>query len=172
MSHHPLSDEPVAAFIGLGSNLGDSQARLHSAISEIDRLPRTGVGLRSSLFRSLPMGVIDQPLFLNAVVRIETRLPPAALLAELQKIERRFGRIRKLRWGPRSLDLDILVYGNIILDEPGLIIPHPGIPSRSFVLYPLLQIAPGLKIPGMGTPSDLIRHCPGPVPKRLPAPPR
>ncbi|MBS1269697.1 MAG: 2-amino-4-hydroxy-6-hydroxymethyldihydropteridine pyrophosphokinase [Gammaproteobacteria bacterium] len=110
------------------------------------------------------MGIVSQPSFINAAVQIETRLQPPKLLAELQKIERRFGRIRALRWGPRTLDLDILVYADIILDRPGLLIPHPRIPCRPFVLYPLLELTSNLYIPGMGTPSSLIRCCRGPVP--------
>lgn len=113
------------------------------------------------------MGSVSQPVFTNAVVEIHTRLSPRALLAELQKIERRGGRVRKLRWGPRTLDLDILLYADIILDQDDLTIPHPGIPARSFVLYPLREIAPNLEIPGMGTPASLITTCPGPAPRRL-----
>ena len=153
-------------YVGLGSNLGDRPSRLRKGIAGIDRLPRTRVVRRSSFYRSLPMGVIDQPLFLNAVVQIRTRLTPLDLLEELQKIERRSGRIRKLRWGPRTLDLDILVYGDIIMDREDLRIPHPGIPIRLFVLYPLLQIAPRLPIPEMGTPVSMVKECPGPAPKR------
>lgn len=160
-------DEPVAAYIGLGGNLGDRRATLNKAVAAIDRLPRTRVGRRSSFYRSRPMGGISQPPFLNAVVRIRTRLPARALLAALQGIERRCGRVRKLRWGPRTLDLDILVYGDTIMDEHGLVIPHPGIPARSFVLYPLREIAANLEIPGMGTPRSLIRGCGGPAPLRL-----
>lgn len=160
-------DRAVAAYIGLGSNLGDRVRRVRSALSHLDRLPQTRVNRRSSLYRSVPVGVVDQPLFINAVVRVRTRLTPEALLVELQKIERRFGRIRKLRWGPRSLDLDILVYGGVVRDEPALVVPHPGIPHRPFVLYPLLEIAPNLDVPGMGTPADMARRCPGPAPRRL-----
>lgn len=167
VSRQQIRDESVAAYIGLGSNLGDSAARLRAAVSALDRLPATKVRGCSSLYQSIPMGVIQQPMFINAVGRIDTRLTPEALLAELHKIERRFRRIRKLRWGPRSLDLDILVHGNIVRDQPGLIVPHPGIPLRSFVLYPLLEIAPGLNIPGMGTPAELVRRCRGPAPARL-----
>lgn len=159
------NDGPVTVYIGLGSNLGDGPARLREAVAGIARLPRTLAGARSGLYRSLPMGSVSQPPFTNAALQITTRLAPAALLAELHKIERRFGRIRTLRWGPRTLDLDILVYGGIILERPGLSLPHPGIPCRSFVLYPLREIAPRLEIPGMGTPGELIKR------RRL-APPR
>lgn len=155
----------MTAYIGLGGNLGDAPARLRGAATSIARLPQTLAGARSGLYLSLPMGSVSQPLFTNAVLAIRTRLPPETLLAALQKIERRFGRVRKLRWGPRTLDLDILVYGDVILKRPGLLLPHPGIPDRAFVLYPLRQIAPGLTIPGMGTPEELIKR------RRL-APPR
>lgn len=160
-------ESPVTAFIGLGSNLGNGPARLQSAIASIDRLPRTRVGRRSSWYRTRPMGPVSQPLFTNAVAQVRTRLSPRALLTELQKIERRGGRVRKLRWGPRTLDLDLLVYAGIIVEQDDLTIPHPGIPERSFVLYPLLEIAPSLEIPGMGTPASLIRRCRGPAPRRL-----
>lgn len=115
------------------------------------------------------MGRVSQPLFTNAVAQVHTRLSPRALLVELHKIERRGGRVRKLRWGPRTLDLDLLVYAGIIMDHDDLTIPHPGIPVRSFVLYPFLEIAPNLEIPGMGTPASLISRCPEPPPRRLTA---
>lgn len=162
-------ESPVTAFIGLGSNLGDGPVRLQSAAASLDRLPRTRVGRRSSWYRTRPMGPVSQPLFTNAVVQVYTRLSPLALLAELQKIERRGGRVRKLRWGPRTLDLDLLVYDGIVMEQDDLTIPHPGIPERSFVLYPLFEIAPNLEIPGMGTPASLISRCPGPAPRRLTA---
>lgn len=158
---------PATAYIGLGSNLGHGPARLRAAIAAIDRLPRTATVRRSAWYRSLPMGGVSQPSFTNAVIQIHTRLPPHVLLAELHGIERRGGRIRTLRWGPRTLDLDLLVYAGIVLDRPELKIPHPGVPVRPFVLYPLFEIAPGLEIPGMGTPTSLIRNCPGPAPRRL-----
>lgn len=164
-NEHP--DVPVSAYIGLGSNLGDRCTQLRSAIVDIDRLARTRVNRRSTFYRSNPMGVVSQPLFINAVVRIETRLAAPALLRELQRIERRFGRMRTLRWGPRTLDLDILAYGGIVLNRPDLRIPHPGIPGRAFVLYPLAEIAPNLCLPGMGRPAALIRTCSGPAPRRL-----
>jgi len=157
----------VAAYVGLGSNIGNGPVTLRNAIESIDRLPRTRVGRRSSFYRSPPMGVVNQRSFVNAVVQVETRLTAPALLLALHGIERRFGRVRKLRWGPRTLDLDILVYGDSIMNREGLMIPHPGIPSRPFVLHPLAEIAPGLHIPGMGTACSLLRQCRGPMPARL-----
>lgn len=161
------SGPPVAAYIGLGSNLGRGPARLRAALAAIDRLPRTQVGRRSSWYRSLPMGNVSQPEFTNAVVQISTRLSPRVLLGELHKIERRNGRVRQLRWGPRTLDLDILAYADIAIREHDLTVPHPGLPIRPFVLYPLAEIAPNLQIPGMGTPASLRAACPGPAPRRL-----
>ncbi|MGA8261089.1 MAG: 2-amino-4-hydroxy-6-hydroxymethyldihydropteridine diphosphokinase [Arenicellales bacterium] len=165
-------DEPVVAYVGLGSNLGDGPATLRTAIAAIDLLPRTRVARRSSFYRSPPMGVVSQPWFINAVVQVRTRLTAPELLAELQKIERRCGRVRKLRWGPRTLDLDILLYGDSVTSRPELTIPHPGVSSRAFVLYPLLEIAPNLEIPRMGSPASLVRQYRGPLPVRLPTGPR
>lgn len=161
------SGPPVTAYVGLGSNLGHGPVRLRTALAAIDRLPRTRVGRRSSWYRSLPMGNVSQPVFTNAVVQIRTRLAPRALLMELHGIERRNGRVRGIRWGPRTLDLDILVYADITIREHDLTVPHRGIPSRPFVLYPLAEIAPNLEIPGMGTPAALLAACPGPAPRRL-----
>ena len=171
MHRETLRDEPVTAYVGLGSNLGDGPATLRIAIADIDRLPRTRAGRRSSFYRSPPMGVVSQPWFVNAVAQVQTRLSAPELLVELQKIERRRGRVRTLRWGPRTLDLDILVYGDSVMNRQELTIPHPGVASRAFVLYPLLQIAPNLEIPGMGTPVSLVRQCGGPPPVRLRAGP-
>lgn len=113
------------------------------------------------------MGRVSQPLFTNGVVEIRTRLSPRALLAELQAIERRNGRVRTLRWGPRTLDLDLLVYGDTSMREEDLVIPHPGIPHRSFVIQPLFEIAPNLSIPGMQPPALLIKRCGQEAPRRL-----
>lgn len=157
----------MAAYVGVGSNIGNGPVTLRNAIESVDRLPRTRVGRRSSFYRSPPMGVVSQKSFVNAVVRVETRLTAPALLLALHAIERRFGRVRRLRWGPRTLDLDILVYGDSTMNRQGLIIPHPGISLRPFVLYPLVEIAPGLHVPGMGTARSLLRQCRGPVPTRL-----
>ena len=161
------TDAPISGYVGLGSNLGSREALLRAAVVAIDRLPRTRVTGCSSFFQSRPMGPVSQPLFLNAVTRIRTRLSPIDLLEELQKIERRFGRVRKKqRWGPRTLDLDILVLDDIVVDQRNLVVPHPGIHARSFVLYPLMEIAPALRIPGRGTPASMLRNCPGPAPHR------
>lgn len=165
MSVNPRTNRPIEAFIGLGSNIGHGPERLRTAISSIDRLAKTRVRRRSSFYRSLPMGTVSQRHFTNAVVEIETRMPPLELLSALQRIERRQGRIRTLRWGPRTLDLDILTYGDMVLGRSELTIPHPGIPVRPFVLYPLMEIAPRIEIPGIGTPAALIRRAAGGAPR-------
>ena len=139
------------AWIGLGSNLADPLAQLRRALDELDHLPETRLLAASSIYRSPPMGPKDQPDYFNAVARLETGLAPQALLAELQAIERAHDRVRERRWGPRTLDLDILLYGGLIIDEPDLQVPHPGLHERAFVLYPLRELAPSLEIPGRGT---------------------
>lgn len=113
------------------------------------------------------MGRVSQPLFTNGVVEIRTRLSPRELLAALKLIERRHGRVRTLRWGPRTLDLDLLVFGDTAMREEDLAIPHPGIPHRSFVIHPLFEIAPNLSIPGMAPPALLIKRCGHEAPRRL-----
>jgi 2-amino-4-hydroxy-6-hydroxymethyldihydropteridine diphosphokinase len=115
----------------------------------------------SSLYRSAPMGPANQPDYVNAVMAVETALAPLALLDALQALETAFGRVRHgERWGPRTLDLDILLYGSEILATDRLTVPHPGLAEREFVLYPLQEIAPDLNIPGLGPLADLVRRCP------------
>ncbi len=153
------ADAPVRAYIGLGANVGDAAATLAAAMRDIDALPSTVLAARSSLYRTPAWGVTDQPDFVNAVVAIDTRLAPRPLLDALLDIERRFGRDRGReagRWGPRTLDLDLLLHGNAAFEEPGLTVPHPRIAERAFVLVPLAQIAPSLDIPGRGRVSDLL----------------
>lgn len=142
----------VTSFIGLGSNQGDGLALLQSAVRDMQRLADTRVTHASPLYRSKPMGFIEQTDFFNAVVALETGLAPEALLNELQVIETTHGRVRHdgVRWGPRTLDLDILVYGDQILDTERLRVPHSGIAERSFVLIPWMDIAPDVMIPGLG----------------------
>jgi 2-amino-4-hydroxy-6-hydroxymethyldihydropteridine diphosphokinase len=130
----------IRANIGLGSNLGDSAAIVRRAMSELGTLGE--VVARSSLFRTKPWGVTEQPDFINAVVALEAALEPRALLAELKALEVRLGRVAGERWGPRVIDLDILTYGTLEVDEPGLEIPHPQLRERAFVLAPLSEIAP------------------------------
>jgi len=142
------------AYVGLGSNLQDPAAQLKSAFAELAALASTRVVVRSSLYRSAPVGYADQPDFINAVAAIETALAPCVLLDALLDIERRHGRVREFQNSPRTLDLDLLLYGELQLHEPGLTIPHPRMHERAFVLLPLAEIAPQLVIPGMGIVVD------------------
>ena len=146
------------AYIGLGGNLGDVSAALASAFVALDALPHTRLLARSSIYRSPPWGMTDQPAFLNAVAALDTALEPAALLAELLRIERAAGRERigALRWGPRTLDLDLLLYADAVIDQPGLRVPHPHLHERAFVLLPLAEIAPDAIVPGRGRVADLV----------------
>lgn len=144
------------AYIGLGSNLGDSRQILGQAMAEIGALDAVELIARSSLYRSRPLGPQDQPDFLNAVVGVLTTRAPADLLAALRAIEERHGRRRTgERWGPRTLDLDLLVFGRRVIDEPGLTVPHPRIAERNFVLLPLAEIAPHLEVPGLASVGSL-----------------
>jgi 2-amino-4-hydroxy-6-hydroxymethyldihydropteridine diphosphokinase len=128
-------------FIGLGSNLGDRAAFLHRAISELKNLPQTTVKQVSSVYETEPIGVKDQPKFLNMVVELDSPLRPDDLLAELTEIEQRVGRTLREHWGPREIDLDLLYYGGEMLNETSLHVPHPEISNRRFVLVPLKEIA-------------------------------
>lgn len=151
-------DPPVRAFVGLGSNLGDSQSILMEAMFALDELPQTSVRAESMLYRTPAWGRTDQPDFINAVVELQTRLVPEVLLQQLLGLERRFGRVRVEgeRWGPRELDLDLLLHGDTVLDTPGLHLPHPRLAERAFVLVPLAEIAPTLEVPGMGRVDALL----------------
>lgn len=141
-------------FIGLGSNLEDPRSQLERAFTELEGLPETRLIARSSMYRSAPMGYQEQPEFVNAVAEIETALSPQSLLQCLLRIEHRHGRERTFRNAPRTLDLDILLYGDVQLHEHGLTIPHPQMHLRPFVLQPLLEIAPDTGIPGIGKAED------------------
>lgn len=139
------------AYIGLGSNLDGPARQVEAAIDLVDDLDGTRVVQRSALYRSAPLGGIEQPEFANAVIAILTTQPPAALLAALKGIERARGREPGgARWGPRVIDLDLLVYSREKIDTDDLTVPHPGIATRNFVLLPLGEIAPDLVIPGLG----------------------
>ena len=140
------------AYIGIGANLGDARSQVMAAIEDLALIPRTTVAEVSSLYSSRPMGPAGQPDYVNAVARLDTLLQPHSLLRELQAIEQRFGRRRDgIRWGARSLDLDILLYAEATVGSDRLTIPHPGICERDFVLLPLVEIAPDVNIPGLGT---------------------
>jgi 2-amino-4-hydroxy-6-hydroxymethyldihydropteridine diphosphokinase len=139
----------VPAYVGLGSNLDDPAAQVRAALDALARLPRTHYIASSALYRNPPMGPPDQPDFVNAVAGLLTALPAAELLAALQAIEDAHGRQRDgPRWGPRRLDLDLLLYGTLRVESAALVLPHPGLAERPFVLIPLLELAPGLRIPG------------------------
>jgi 2-amino-4-hydroxy-6-hydroxymethyldihydropteridine diphosphokinase len=140
----------VIATIGLGANLNDPAAQVEYALAELDRLPGTRLVAHSSLYASAPVGYVDQPDFINAVAQVETALAPRALLAALLDIEHRHGRERSFRNAPRTLDLDLLLYGQRQCREPALILPHPRLHTRAFVLRPLLEIAPHITAPGLG----------------------
>jgi 2-amino-4-hydroxy-6-hydroxymethyldihydropteridine diphosphokinase len=134
------------AYVGVGSNLGDSKNNCRQAI-ELLNDDYTQVTARSSLYRTEPVGYTDQPRFINAVVKLRTRLSPVRLLARLEAIEHRLGKDIKQRWGPRTIDLDLLLYDNLVMNEGGLQLPHPRMHSRSFVMIPLVELAPRLMHP-------------------------
>lgn len=137
----------ATAFLGLGSNLGDRHANLKNAVELLVSNPRIEVVKVSTFYETEPVGYTDQPDFLNGVVMIETDLQPSELLAVILEIENLMGRIRTIRWGPRVLDIDVLLYNAEIIDEEGLQIPHPRMTERRFVLEPLAEIAPDLILP-------------------------
>jgi 2-amino-4-hydroxy-6-hydroxymethyldihydropteridine diphosphokinase len=141
----------------LGSNLDDPPAQIQCAIQTLAAMPETRLVRRSSLYRNPPAGYLDQPEFVNAVARIETRLAPRELLEQLLAIERAHGRVRDFPNAPRALDLDILLYGERTIRDPGLTIPHPRMLERAFVLVPLAEIAPDAVVPGGGRIADLVR---------------
>lgn len=147
----------TACYIGLGSNLADPVRQIKSAIAALGKLPETRLVKNSSLYRSQPLGRKDQPEYINAVVELETSLTALTLLSHLQGIESAHGRTRaEERWASRTLDLDLLMYGNAQIFERGLRIPHPEIPNRNFVLCPLLEIQPDIEIPGLGPAKFLL----------------
>jgi 2-amino-4-hydroxy-6-hydroxymethyldihydropteridine diphosphokinase len=146
------------AFVGLGSNLGDREGTLRAAIGRLRGLPDTEVRAVSTLRNTEPVGELEQPRFLNGAVELETSLPPRALLDALLELERALGRDRSSvpAQGPRTLDLDLLLYGEDTIAEPGLEVPHPRLHERSFVLEPLAELDPGLVLPGRGPVQDLL----------------
>lgn len=153
-------DGHVTAYIGLGSNLENPVAQVHQAVAALGQRDGIELGPVSALYRSPPMGPQDQPEFVNAVTRVVTVLEPLALLDVLQAQEQAQARRRERHWGPRTLDLDLLLYGNQVLDTQRLTVPHPGLHLRAFVLYPLAELAPGIRIPGRGSLEELLAVCP------------
>lgn len=150
----------MLAYIGLGSNLENPQQQVLTAIEDIRAIEQSHLLMQSSLYHSPPMGPQDQPDYINAVVAVETDLAPHALLDALQQIEQKHGRIRKRHWGERTLDLDILLFADMVIDDERLSLPHPGIAERAFVVYPLAEIAPDLQIPGLGSLDEIKANCP------------
>jgi 2-amino-4-hydroxy-6-hydroxymethyldihydropteridine diphosphokinase len=151
----------VTAFVGLGANLGEPQAQVRRAIAALGELPRTRLVRASSLYRSAPVGVGDQPDFVNAVAELDTALSARELLDELLAVEQRFGRERPSPGAPRTLDLDLLLYGERHIADPGLVVPHPRMHERAFVLVPLAEIAPHAVVPAQGPVSALLARCKG-----------
>ncbi len=152
-------DAPVPAWVALGGNQGEVGATLQAATLAVGALAGTRIVQASALYRTPAWGRTDQPDFINGVLAIETTLPAPALLDRLLAIERRFGRLRDQeagRWGPRTLDLDLLLYGDQVLELPGLSLPHPRLHERAFVLVPLAEISPRLFVPGRGRVDDLL----------------
>lgn len=153
--------EPVRAYVGLGSNLNDPAAQVRRACGELAGIAGTRLVACSRLYRTVPVGPQDQPDYVNAAACVETALPAEDLLAALQALERSHGRVRDgTRWGPRILDLDILLYGEAVIDRPGLHVPHPEMVNRAFVLIPLAEVAPpDLRIPGGDTLAAALACC-------------
>lgn len=152
---------PVVACIGLGGNVGDAAGTLRRAMLALDALPRTRLLRRSRLYRTAAWGLRAQADFINAVAVLETGLAPRELLEALLQVEADAGRVRAAdgsdRWGPRTLDLDILLYGDLRLDEPGLHVPHPRLHERAFALVPLVDVAPEAVIPGIGPARNVLQ---------------
>jgi 2-amino-4-hydroxy-6-hydroxymethyldihydropteridine diphosphokinase len=143
------------AFVGIGSNQDDPPRQVERAITALRDLPGTALNGRSSLYRSAPFGPVEQPDYVNAVAQLETELEIPEFFRHLQAIEDLHGRRRGVRWGPRVIDLDLLVFADEVLRTASLIVPHPGIAERNFVLLPLQEIAPDLIIPGLGRVADI-----------------
>jgi len=164
--------ERASAYIGLGSNLHDPAIQVRAGIALLDELPGTRVERCSALYRSAPVGLAEQPDFVNAACCLSTVLVPSALMRYLLAIEARRGRVRSIPGGPRVLDLDLLLYlrtdgAQVACDDPELVLPHPRLHERAFVLYPLYEIAPDLDIAGRGRVADLMAGCAGQAIEKL-----
>jgi 2-amino-4-hydroxy-6-hydroxymethyldihydropteridine diphosphokinase len=149
----------TTAFVGLGANLGEPQRQVQQAFRDLDAIAHTRVVRTSSLYRSEPLGYAEQSRFVNAVAQVETGLQAERLLAELQAVEARHGRSRSFANAPRTLDLDLLLFGDAVIDTGSLQVPHPRMHERAFVLLPLLEIAPEVAIPGQGPARLLLGKC-------------
>lgn len=149
------------AYVGIGSNQDDPLAQIRRAFQALNAIPTSRCVAQSPLYRTAPVGgPPDQPDYLNAVAAVDTTLAPKELLAALQAIETAQGRVRTVRWGARTLDLDLLLYGQITQDDPQLTLPHPRMHERAFVLHPLRDIAPNLTLPGRGRLDECLAKCP------------
>ncbi len=157
----------VVAYIGLGSNLDQPAQQLADAQVELNQLADTTLRAFSSLYLSKPMDGSDQPDYFNAVAIIETNLDALELLGKLQEIEQIHQRVRMYHWGPRTLDLDLLLYGEELINTPELVVPHPGISQRDFVLLPMLELNPALGIPAVGSLDTLLAVLPDSGIKKL-----
>jgi 2-amino-4-hydroxy-6-hydroxymethyldihydropteridine diphosphokinase len=146
----------ATAFVGIGSNLGDRETHLRTALEALAAEDGIDVVAVSRLRETEPVGPVEQEPFLNGAVQVATELPPRELLARLLNVEERLGRVRRERFGPRTIDLDLLVYGDEIVDEPGLTLPHPRLHERRFAVEPLAELAPALIVPGRGPVSALL----------------
>jgi 2-amino-4-hydroxy-6-hydroxymethyldihydropteridine diphosphokinase len=146
----------VRAYVGLGANLGDREGTIGRAVSLLGEEDAVEVVAVSTLRETEPWGPVAQPRFLNGAVALETELGTRALLDLLLEIEQRLGRVRSERWGPRTIDLDLLLYGDAVVDEPGLTLPHPRLHERRFALEPLAELAPDTVVPGRGTVGELL----------------
>lgn len=135
-------------YVGIGSNIGDRESHIRLALKELAAQPTMEIVTASSIYETAPVGVTDQPNFLNLVVAVRTTLLPRELMDALLQIENKMGRVRTVRWGPRVIDLDLLLYGEVRIEGPELTVPHPRLRERSFVLMPLAEIAPTLVLPG------------------------
>ena len=155
------------AFVGLGSNLGNPEATVRQGIAALAALQLTQLLAASALYRSAPMGHTEQPDFVNAVAQLSTGLSPQSLLAALLAIEQDHGRKRSFRNAPRTLDLDLLLYDADSIAAPGLVVPHPRMHERAFVLAPLLELAPACVIPGRGPAGEWLERCAGQTLSRL-----
>jgi 2-amino-4-hydroxy-6-hydroxymethyldihydropteridine diphosphokinase len=146
----------VRAYVGLGANLGIREDTIRHAVDLLGSHPEVDLVAVSALRETEPWGPVEQPPFLNGAAAVETSLEPRALLDVLLEVERRLGRVRDERWGPRTIDLDLLLYGDAVVDEPGLTVPHPRLRERAFALEPLLELDPDLVVPGQGSAAVLL----------------
>jgi 2-amino-4-hydroxy-6-hydroxymethyldihydropteridine diphosphokinase len=138
------------AYIGIGSNLGDRQSYLEAGVAGVASLSGVKLEAVSSVYETAPVGMTDQPFFLNAVFAVRAVLSPLGLMRAMRRLEDRYQRQRQIHWGPRTLDLDLLLYGDLLIESRELVLPHPRMHERCFVLVPLCQIAPALRHPGTG----------------------